>query len=91
MAAPVRVLLKGRCYRSLLRTNPGTKKWRCSAASLAVARLVMAKKGWSHPSPFLGTLAWARERRGVGLGNRVPRQAPRRLQGDEASAAPTAL
>ncbi|XP_025132762.2 ribosomal protein S6 kinase alpha-6 isoform X4 [Bubalus bubalis] len=39
LAAPARVLLKGRCYRSLLKTSPGTKKWRCLAAAQAASRI----------------------------------------------------
>lgn len=33
---------------------------------------VVTKRGWSHLSPSLWTLAGARERRGVGLGSGAP-------------------
>lgn len=36
---------------------------------------VVAKGEWSHPHPFLRTLAGTPERRGLGLGSRVPKEA----------------
>lgn len=43
---------------------------------------VVAEGGWSHPPPSLRILAGTPERRGVGLGSRVPKQALWRLQED---------
>lgn len=92
LAAPVRVLLKGRCYRSLLKTSPGTKKWRCLAAVQAAARLVWWPRGVGA-TPFLLSrpLLGGPGEKGHGAGKRGARPGPLRLRGGGQRSARTAL
>lgn len=67
-AASFPVLLKRRCYHSLLWTIPGTKKWRCSTEAVqAVARLVW----WTESAASLQPSVQGRACTG-GLESRVP-------------------
>lgn len=93
LAAPVRVLLKGRCCHSLLRRSPGRKTWRCSVAARPAARLVWWPTGTGATPLFPSDPGRGCRKKGRGptLGSGVPRQAPWRLQGGGTSTAPSVL